>query len=150
MQRLQELEDIWVITGTRAPTATDSPNSVPTWENLSKQFESLSRQFGAKECCSRDVTARLSETLDQTGCDRISADRHNDGKNRAGLLCRRRSWGSVRDQAVEFETGKFGGELRKALIVAFGPAKFDGEIFTLDVAVCAQAILQCSDELCVL
>jgi hypothetical protein len=51
-----------------------------------------------------------------------------------GLLCRQRWRGSRRDNDIDFEPGKLGGNLVKALGASLGPAIFDRDVATLDPA----------------
>src|SRR5206468_1532134 len=94
------------------------------------------------------VAAGMAETLDESELYRILAAAEND---RNGLSRRfggdRRRQAAGRDDHGDLALDQLGGELRQQVRAAFGPAVFDREVLTVDVAAFLQALAESFDEM---
>src|SRR5262245_6402453 len=80
----------------------------------------------------------MRETGDDTRCEGIAANNHDNRHGRGGRVGREGPRGRVGHEEVDLETNQFGREFCQSDVISFGPAKVDEDVVALNVAEVAQ------------
>ena len=107
-----------------------------------QHFEPLRTQLAVEEGHASDVSSRACEARHDAVRHRVGGYCHDDGDGARRFPRRLRSRRAVSDNDLHPGTHELGREPRQALVLAFGPAEFDGEVLPLDVAEVTQARAQ--------
>src|SRR5262245_29861249 len=73
----------------------------------------------------------------------ITNGRRNNGNSRGCLFGRQSSRCATGHQNVNLETSQLGRQIGKAIVISLAPAKFNGDVLSLDVAEVPQACQKC-------
>ena len=120
--------------------------SAEAGDDLAQEFEALARKFGRRERQAGDVAARPRQTGDEASAKRVRHRREHDRDDR-GRLLRREDRRSRRDNDIDLEPDKLGGDLRETLAASLRPANLDRDGATLDPAEFAQPLHKSGDPL---
>src|SRR5262249_51006770 len=93
---------------------------------------------GREEGQSGHVSARAREAGDDTRCDGIAANNHDNRHGRGGLFGREGPRGPVCREEVDLETNQFGRKFCQSWVISFRPAEVDENVVALNVAEVAQ------------
>src|SRR6476619_7407948 len=99
-------------------------------KDLFQQLKAFCIELRNKERRSRDVRFWAREGLNEARCDSVSADRHDDGNRRSGLLGSARPRCPVRYDNIDIEANKFGHQIGEALVFALCPSELDDNATT--------------------
>src|SRR5262249_15937835 len=92
---------------------------------------------------SRDIDAWPIEARDQTEFDRVAAAGKNDWYRPGGRLSRQRRTG-IGEDCGNLTGDQISGKRRSSIGLLLGPAIFDRDVLTLDVAGFLQTLTECS------
>src|SRR5262249_8753653 len=113
--------------------------------NLAQKFESLTSKISVLDRESGDVPARVSQTRDETGANRVRCRREDYRDDRCCPLCRENYWGCICDNDIDFKSDELGSELGGPIAASLRPAILDDEVATLGPAEVAQPLQKSSD-----
>src|SRR5262249_36303784 len=113
--------------------------------NLAQKFESLTSKISVLDRESGDVPARVSQTRDETGANRVRCRREDYRDDRCCPLCRENYWGCICDNDIDFKSDELGSELGGPIAASLRPAILDDEVATLGPAEFAQPLQKSSD-----
>ena len=120
--------------------------SAEAGDDLAQEFEALARKFGRRERQAGDVAARPRQTGDEASAKRVRHRREHDRDDRGRLFrCEHRR--SRRDNDIDLEPDKLGGDLRETLEASLRPANLDRDGAALDPAEFAQPLHKSGDPL---
>src|SRR5262249_19623611 len=120
---------------------------------IRRRFGTISRKSSsrlpARSVCwterSGDVPARVSQTRDETGTNRVRCRREDYRDDRCCPLCRENYWGCICDNDIDFKSDELGSELGGPIAASLRPAILDDEVATLRPAEFAQPLQKSSD-----
>src|SRR5262245_65434452 len=79
--------------------------------DLAQKFESLTNKISVLDRESGDVPARVSQTRDETGANRVRCRREDYRDERCCPLCREHYWGCICDNDIDFKSDELGSAL---------------------------------------
>lgn len=107
---------------------------------LEQHFNSLAGQAFSEVAQTSDVATGMGQALREAETHRIIDYRHNDRDGTGRILHSADRIRAIAYDHRRFEADEFGGELRKATIVATGRADIQPNVFPFDVAEFLEAV----------